>query len=266
MQSPGDSRSKKQEASIHDSSFIIHDSGRKADFGSPLGVIGRLLFAFVASQLVAVVFIAFFWGLANFSTDLENSAAAQFIYVLISEALAIGLVYFFLKLRDLSFRDIGLGRWPTWRDLKVGLVGFGVFYAILIVSTIILAYLIPSFDVDQAQDVGFNSLNTSLDRLIAFVALVLIPPVGEEILMRGYLYTGLRSRLGFVWAMLITSVLFGLAHLEFGREAPVVWVAAVHTFILSVVLVYVRERTGALYAAILLHVLNNGVAFAVHFL
>ena len=239
---------------------------KRPDFGSPLAVIGRLLLAFIASQLIAVIFIGIFSGLANVSTDLENSATAQFIYVLTAEALAVGLIYFFLQLKNLGFADIGLGRWPAWRDLKVGLLGFGAFYAILIVSTIILAYLIPSFDVDQAQDVGFNSLNTSLDRFIAFVALVLIPPVGEEILMRGYLYTGLRVRLGFLRAMLLSSVLFGLAHLEFGREAPVVWVAAVHTFILSVVLVYVRERTGALYAAILLHMLNNGVAFAVHFL
>jgi membrane protease YdiL (CAAX protease family) len=237
----------------------------RKDFGSPSGVIGRLLLAFVISQLVAAVFIGIFWGLANFSTDLENSAAAQFVYVLISETLAVGLVYFFLRLKKLNFADIGLGRWPSWRDLKVGLLGFGAFYGILIVSTIVLAYLIPSFDVDQAQDVGFNTLNNSLDRLVAFVALVLIPPVGEEILMRGYLYTGLRSRMSFLWAMLITSVLFGLAHLEFGREAPVVWVAAVHTFILSVVLVYVREKTGALHAAILVHTLNNAVAFAVNF-
>jgi membrane protease YdiL (CAAX protease family) len=237
----------------------------KADFGSPLGVIGRLLFIFVASQFAAVIFLGLFAPIAGIGTDLENSAATQFVYVLISEALAVGLVYFFLKLRDLKFADIGLARRPSWGDLKSGLLGFGAFYVILIVSTIILAYLIPSFDVDQAQDVGFNTLNTSTDRLIAFIALVLIPPIGEEILMRGYLYSGLRSRLSFVWAMLITSALFGLAHLEFGREAPLVWVAAVHTFILSMVLVYVRERTGALYAAILIHLLNNAVAFAVNF-
>ena len=243
------------------------DSPVRADFGSPLGVIGRLVLAFFTSQLIAAIFLGIFLGLANVSTDIENSAGAQFVYVLLAECIAVGLIYLFLHYsrNRLSFRDIGLGRWPQWRDLKSGLLGFGAFYALLISSTIVLTSLIPSFDVDQAQDVGFNTLNTSLDKLIAFAALVLLPPIGEEILMRGYLYTGLRSRLSFIWAMLVTSAIFGLAHLEFGRDAPLVWVAAIHTFILSVVLVYVRERTGALYSPMLVHGLNNSVAFVIYF-
>jgi membrane protease YdiL (CAAX protease family) len=41
------------------------------------------------------------------------------------------------------------------------------------------------------------------------------------------------------------------------------WAAAFDTFILSVVLVYLREKTGALYAGMLVHMLNNLLAFFV---
>lgn len=236
------------------------------DFGGPARVIGTLLLAFIVSQLIAIAIIAVFLGFLDLNTNIENSAAAQLGYVLLAESIAVGLVYLFLRRRSLSFRDIGLGRRPAWRDLKAGLLGFGAFYILLIILTIIVAALFPSFDIDQAQDVGFDNLNTGIDRFIAFIALVLLPPIGEEILMRGYLYTGLRSRMKFLWALLITSLIFGLAHLEFGKDAPLVWVAALNTFVLSVVLVYAREKTGALYAAIMIHMLNNSVAFAIHFL
>lgn len=235
------------------------------DFGGPLRVIGTLFLAFIASQVIALFLTTLFLGIAGVATGIEDSAAAQLTYVLMAEGLAVGIVYLVLKRRRLGFSDIGLGRRPQWRDLKVAFVGFLAFYALLIAITIAVKALIPSFDVDQAQDIGFSNLQTSLDRLIAFVALVILPPLGEEILMRGYLYTGLRSRMTFFWALIFTSVIFGLAHLEYGKNTPVVWVAGLSTFILSVVLVYTRERTGALYAAILIHMLNNAIAFSIHF-
>ncbi|MGH9351096.1 MAG: lysostaphin resistance A-like protein, partial [Terriglobia bacterium] len=90
-------------------------------------------------------------------------------------------------------------------------------------------------------------------------------PLGEETLVRGYLYSGLRKYWRFWPALLFTSLLFGAAHLEFGAGGPLVWAAAIDTFLLSVVLCYLRERTGALYAGILVHMLNNLIAFGVHF-
>ena len=236
------------------------------DFGGPLKVIGYTLLAFTLSQLVALVILGSLYGILNLSDAATKSPVAQLAYVLLAEGFGVGFVYLVLRRRKYSLADIGLARWPQWRDLKLSLLGFGAFYALLIATTVLVMFLIPSFDVDQAQDVGFDNLNTSLDKIIAFVSLVLLPPIGEEIIMRGYLYTGLRLRMRFVWAMVITSLLFGLAHLEFGNDTSLVWVAALNTFVLSLVLVYVRERSGALYASIAIHMMNNSVAFIIHFL
>ena len=82
--------------------------------------------------------------------------------------------------------------------------------------------------------------------------------------MRGYLYTGLRKRWSFVVAGLATSILFGAAHLLTGYSG-LLWAAAVDTFVLSIFLVYLREKTGALYAGMGLHALNNVLAFLVYF-
>jgi membrane protease YdiL (CAAX protease family) len=65
--------------------------------------------------------------------------------------------------------------------------------------------------------------------------------------------------------MLVTSLFFGLAHLQLGNGAAALWAAGLDTFVLSLVLVYLREKSGALYAGMLVHSLNNVVAFSVHF-
>jgi membrane protease YdiL (CAAX protease family) len=94
---------------------------------------------------------------------------------------------------------------------------------------------------------------------------VVLAPIAEEILMRGYLYTSLRAHWKFVPSLLVTSLLFGLAHLQSGDNGALIWMAALNTFLLSIALVYLREKTGALYASIMVHSMNNFLAFAIHF-
>jgi membrane protease YdiL (CAAX protease family) len=237
-------------------------------FGGVAQVIVTTIGIFLASQIVAGVLIGIFLGVTHHGKNIAglfDSAGAQFAYVLVAETVAIGLVYWALKFKKVQFRKIGFDRRPRWSDLGSGLLGFGAYYGVLIVVLAAASWLIPELNINQSQDVGFNSLSSPLDHLFAFMSLVILAPIGEEVLMRGYLYTGLRAKLQYLPSLLITSVIFGTAHLEFGNGTPLVWVAAISTFILSVVLVYKREKTGALYAGILIHILNNLVAFLVHF-
>jgi membrane protease YdiL (CAAX protease family) len=244
------------------------DKDLPKNFGSPARVIGFTILIFTASQLLAAILVEIFAALihggTNPSSSALNSAPVQFFYILIAEGMAVWLVLRLLKNRGLSLKQIGLGRRPNANDLIKGLIGFAAFFGILILTNLLMSLLFPELN-NQKQDVGFNNLNTSLDKYLAFLALVLLPPIGEEILIRGYLYSGLRTFMRFVPAMLLTSLFFGLAHLQFGSGTAVVWAAGVDTFVLSVVLVYLREKTGALYAGMLIHALNNFIAFGVHF-
>ena len=239
----------------------------KADFGGPGRVIATAILIFLISQLLAGVFVSLIVGISQPGKDimslLDESASVQFFYVLLAEATAVAVVLLVLRARKLSRQAIGLIR-PRFSDIWKGLVGFAVFYGLLIVVISLLLQIFPGIDTGQEQDIGFKNLNTANDTMLAFVALVLLPPIGEEILMRGYLYSGLRSRWRFVTAGLVTSAIFGAAHLQLGTDSTL-WLAAVNTFVLSLVLVYLRERTGALYAGMLVHALNNFIAFGVRF-
>lgn len=239
------------------------------DFGNPLRVIATALAIFIISQAIAVLLVGFMLTFmhphGNISDILNNSAGAQFAYIVIAEGLAVTLVLRISRFRSLPLKAIGLGRKPEWNDAVKAILGFFVFYALLISVIAIVTLFIPSVNTNQSQNVGFSNLGGSLDHILAFMALVILPPLGEEPLMRGYLYSGLRSRWSFYPAMLLTSLLFGLAHLSTGNGSAALWIAGIDTFVLSVILVYLREKTGALYAGMLLHGLNNLIAFGIHF-
>jgi len=241
----------------------------KRSFGGPVRVVLATLIIFFLSQFIAALIIGIYLGFhhtgAKLSFNIDQSAPVQFFYVLFAESLAAWLAIKIVQKRGLGLAAIGLGRAPRWLDVIRAILGAGSVYLALIAVSILVRLVFPHLDVNQAQDVGFARLNSSIDSILAFISLVILPPIGEEILVRGYLYSGLRSKMRFVPAMLITSVLFGLAHLTSGSGGATIWIAAIDTFVLSLVLVYLREKTGALYACMLVHALNNLIAFGVHF-
>lgn len=238
----------------------------RADLGSPAQIIITVLAIFFFSQIVAAFLVDLILSLVTHSQNISitTSPTTEFFYVLLAEGVAAGLALYALKRRSLGFGFIGLGRRPKRSDIGHAIIGFGLFYLALIVTSGILTIFFPNLN-NGAQNVGFNNLSTTRDTLLAFAALVFFPPLGEETLVRGYLYSGLRSRMRFWPALLITSVLFGIAHLPTGVGPGPLWAAGLNTFILSIVLVYLREYTGALYAGMLVHMLNNLIAFGFHF-
>jgi membrane protease YdiL (CAAX protease family) len=234
------------------------------NLGSPPRLVFNTVAIFIISQLVAAFIAMLMLQVAhpNSRMGLDDSIAAQFAFVLIAEGLAAWLVIQIVRRRGLHLKAIGLGRPPRLKDLGPAITGFLIFYGLLIVAGVLISSLSPDIN-NQKQNLGFTDIKTQGDTVLAFISLVILPPLAEETLMRGYLYSGLRMIWNFVPALLVTSLLFGLAHLEIGSGGPLVWGAAVDTFLLSVVLVYLREKTGALYAGMLVHMLNNLIAFFV---
>lgn len=148
--------------------------------------------------------------------------------------------------------EFGVQHLPTFVDIGLAPIGYVVYMVIATALTTIMS-IFSWFNPEQTQDVGFNYFITGADRIIAMIALVVIAPLAEEIIMRGWLYGKLRSRLKVIPAILLVSVLFGFLHGQ--------WNVAVSTFALSIVLCGLREITGTIWSGVLLHMLSNGIAF-----
>lgn len=237
------------------------------NLGSPLRIILVTLLIFLISQVVVAPVIVEVGHLifnSHHALDINKSIPAQFFFILAAEASAAWLAIKAVKHRHFGLKVIGLGRRPIWRDVGLALLGFVVYYLLLIMAGVIIGRFAPNIN-NEKQNIGFTDINTNAQNLLAFISLVILPPLGEEVLVRGYLYSGLRMVWRFWPALIVTSLIFGAAHLELGSGGPVVWAAAIDTLLLSVVLCFLRERSGALYAGILVHMLNNFIAFGAHF-
>ena len=148
--------------------------------------------------------------------------------------------------------DLGLTGLPKWRDLGLGIAGF-IAYFVLAALLVYLFTIFPWFDPDAAQNLGFSGLGDTSQRLLAFVALVIVAPIAEEILFRGWLYAKLRAKVNIWLAILLVSALFGFAH---GA-----WNVGVNVFAMSVVMCLLRELTGTIWGGVILHILKNALAF-----
>lgn len=148
--------------------------------------------------------------------------------------------------------EMGVKTPPTLVDIGLAPIGY-VVYSILSSALLQFMSLFQWFDTEQSQDVGFGYFITGPERIIAMISIVFIAPLAEELIMRGWLYGKLRSRLPIWLAILLTSILFGLLHGQLN--------VGVGVFVLSLVLCLLREITGSIWSGVLLHMLSNGIAF-----
>src|SRR3989344_7151021 len=90
----------------------------KADLGGPARVILAAFGIFIISQFVAAFLVQAGLHFTRANQSIDQSAAAQFLYILLAEGAAIGSIYWILKRRGLTLTAIGIGRKLAWRDFK----------------------------------------------------------------------------------------------------------------------------------------------------
>lgn len=210
----------------------------------------------VAAQFVIGWLMILILGRATMSQPVWTA-----VYSALSYVIAMILIILIPKRWSKMSRDeLGLTGFPTWTDIGLAPVAF-IVATLLAAGLVALFSLFPWFDANQAQETGFSIYVSGGDRIIAFITLVVIAPIAEEIIFRGWLYGRVRAKLsaklpehtGIIISILMVSVLFGLIHMQ--------WNVGVNVFCLSVVLCTLREITGTIYAGILTHIIKNGVAF-----
>jgi membrane protease YdiL (CAAX protease family) len=227
---------------------------------------------FLANLLVSLVISLLFQvGLLHVGVDnsIFMSVVAALVYIS-TLLLVIGVPY---KLYGVQTKkaELGLSGWPSWTDMLLAPAGFVLYMILAGVLLSAISGLIPGFNADETQDVGFENLGYYYEYILAFLTLVVVAPIAEEVLMRGYLYGKLRKDMSSVSAILLSALLFALLHLGFGTSeqggfAITQWNVALNILPLGIILATLRETTGSVWAGVLLHMLKNGVAFYLLFI
>ncbi|MGZ6142082.1 MAG: CPBP family intramembrane glutamic endopeptidase [Myxococcales bacterium] len=84
------------------------------------------------------------------------------------------------------------------------------------------------------------------------ITVVLAAPLGEELFFRGFAFPALRRSWGVVAGVLVSGALFSILHMD-----PVGFLGLME---IGVLLAALRWWTGSLWAAIIGHAINNGIA------
>lgn len=191
------------------------------------------------------------------SETVVNVALGSILYAIML-AVAVGLPWLIWRHRT-SFMTLGLNRVPSWKDLALTLGGLATYLGFTVVLMMVVANFIPGIDIQQEQDLGGIMPTSSIELLIVFALLVVVGPVVEELMFRGYMYGKIREAGTPAWlTILVVSVLFGAVHLQ--------WNVGIDTFALSVVMCLTREISGTVWPSILMHMSKNGLAFYLLFI
>lgn len=203
-----------------------------------------------ASFILAAIIIGFFAADIT-GSPLVDTVFAALVYTL-TLVIAIGVPLRLFKAKTTK-EELGLTRLPNWMDI---LLVPGSFIVYLIFAGLLMTAvtaLFPGFDVEEVQEVGFDNLSHTYEYVLAFITLVIIAPVAEEVLVRGYLYGKLRKVASVAVAVIVSALLFSAMHMQ--------WNVAVNVLPLGIIMVLMREMTGSVWSPIFLHMLKNGVAF-----
>ena len=108
--------------------------------------------------------------------------------------------------------------------------------------------------VGVMNEVKFTNqvLSGSRNMILLYFGFGIVQPIFEEFLFRGLLFKGLRSKLSGNFTVLITSLLFVMAHIQYD-----ILILILVLFPNALILGFARLKTRSLTVPIILHCLNN---------
>lgn len=227
----------------------------------------------------------------------SRPVAARLSCVLVSKrSYQDGLIGVFLQQPGWSFPSLttrlkaGAALWPSVVPFPFAQVGLQILLALILARTALrgelnrfvkafqgpaqLVWLLPAgilasrmllITILSAEHQFAFFRDCDVDRLGygALVHLLLVAPIAEELLFRGWAYAFLERVYSTRWVVIITSVVFAAMHYEYAIAAAN-WMQSVPNALfyvcMGLALGYVRYRTGSVIMCVGAHFLSNLLA------
>ncbi len=170
--------------------------------------------------------------------------ATMLISFLLTMGVPLWIIYLFRKRatgqKGFRFSIPDKGTIPF---VVLGTVALSVGVILPLVSITLYFFPVPDAFADQMRQVGDPT------HIAVFATLVIAAPVLEEFIFRGIILDGLLKKYSPYRAILVSSLLFAIVHLN-----PWQFITA---FIMGAFIGWVYYRTGSLSMAIIIHAANN---------
>ncbi|HXQ98745.1 MAG TPA: CPBP family glutamic-type intramembrane protease [Candidatus Limnocylindrales bacterium] len=228
-----------------------------------------LLFYFACTTIFSLVIVFATAGAMHIGikTMIDGHGVLFISLSIVAQALASLSSIFYLRMLVYartpgSAPQPGEGPWQVlgWRRLgekpsraatvfKYVAAGIGLAYAVSFVSEF----------VGQRRKVPFEDLFQSRQTILMLMAFgILLAPVVEEMMFRGFLYPVVARRFGVAAGILTTGILFGAFH---AMQLWGAWEQIALLAVVGIVLTWVRARSHTILASYIIHVAYNSTLF-----
>lgn len=219
--------------------YNLKDSGNVFLFALILPILVSLIFSMIANVIAGARGIE-----ASVITDNMWFMTA---YSIISILCYAGIYLVYNKIQKIDFKAINLKfnlKWHTYLIMiVVGVISlFGIQYFISIIDDLLIS-------------LGYNMASTSINPtswgtfFLSVFVMAILPAIGEELIFRGIILNGLRTRFNDIASIFISAILFVLMHQNLQQ--------LIYPFLLGSIMAWAVVRSGSLISSVIIHFTNN---------
>lgn len=197
--------------------------------------VGKAILVFIFSSLVEAAF-----------------AVAPLIIAWRSTRTQEGQSHWRAALQGLGFRRFNVVK---------AIIAIIAFFLLIYLTNFAYQLIITTFHIPVQTNDQYILERGRRDPLTTYATLlagVFIAPICEELFFRGLVLGGLRRSMSNVPAVIISALVFALAHFDVGSFAVLL--------VIGLILGYLRCRSRSIWPCIALHMLNNGYSSLLIFL
>jgi len=172
-----------------------------------------------------------------------------FIFMALGEGtIPLGTWLFSVRKYRCRWENLGFRKFDIKKGLLLALIVTAIGIGISIGYEALLQELGWGTSSDIYLPFNTNGIGIALFAIIAIV----VAPLAEETFFRGFLFQGVRKRLKFAWAAIISAAVFSVAHLSPSGLVPI--------FILGLMLAWLFNKTKSIWPCIIVHCAYNSIA------
>jgi uncharacterized protein len=234
------------------------------DLRTPWDWVDLIIFALLAlagTFLISVALVLLFSAFGIGPTQLRASQTAKSYFAIVNQIILSFALLGFLA-AQVSAR-VGKPFWRTigWRPLPSTYVPKPVLYAGLVTGGFLLSMFVQfasGFSQPKAKLPIETFFQDRGSALLLMLVSVLLAPVLEETIFRGFIYPVIARSLGIMASVIITGTLFGLLH---AAQLWGGWTQIALLVVVGIIFTYVRAKTRTVLASYLLHLSYNSFLF-----
>ncbi len=219
--------------------YNLKDSGNVFLFALILPILVSLVFSMIANVIAGARGIE-----ASVITDNMWFMTA---YSIVSILCYAGIYLVYNKIQKIDFKAINL-------KFNLKLHTYLIMIVVGVISLFGIQYFISIID-DLLISLGYNMASTSINPtswgtfFLSVFVLAILPAIGEELIFRGIILNGLRTRFNDIASIFISAILFALMHQNLQQ--------LIYPFLLGSIMAWAVVRSGSLISSVIIHFTNN---------